>query len=173
MMKNRDYAILMLVVLLVLLAAFFLAFRIKSLQATLSEIENEKAAIEKLYEKALYFQDIKSREAELLSTVEMYKRMVPGEPDKNGITITMYQLAENNGINLNKIQFGQEIKGQRLIKVPVTINLDGNYVDIINFLKGIRQLERIYRLININLSRAEQSSDRIYADILLNAYYKR
>ena len=161
------------IILLVLVAAFLAVSGVGSLRVILGAIENERAVIEKLYEKALYLQHVKSSEHDYASVIEEYKMMIPVEPGKNEIMETMYGLAGNNGINLNKIQFGEEIKGQKLIKVPITINLDGDYIDIVSFLKNIRQQKRVYSLVNINLVRAEGSSDRIYADILLNAYYEK
>jgi Tfp pilus assembly protein PilO len=173
MLKSRNYLVLGILAVLVLTAAFLTVSGARNLQGTLDAIANERTVIEKLYEKALYLQQMKSSEYDYASLVEEYKMMIPLEPGKNQLLETMYGLAGNNGNNVNAIQFGDEIKGQKTIKVPITINLDGDYAGILNFLKNIRQQKRIYNIVNINLTRAEEKSGRVYASILINAYYEK
>ncbi|NLC67543.1 MAG: type 4a pilus biogenesis protein PilO [Clostridiaceae bacterium] len=173
MPKTNNYLVIILIMVLVFIAAFLTVSGVMNLKDTLNAIANERTVIEKLYEKALYLQQMKSSGQDYESVVDAYKMMIPHEPDKNHVLETVYGLAGNNAVNVNTVQFGEETKGQKIIKVPITINLDGDFVSIMNFLKNIRKQRRLYNIININLSRAGDQDSRIYANMLINAYYEK
>jgi len=171
MLRKRDYVILIAVLISVLAAVYLTFTEVRSLRSTLSAIEDEKNAIESLNDKAVYLQEIKNKEQDYATVLEEYNRMIPSKPGKNDIIGTMYELGKNCSVDITEIKFDAEVKGQRLMNLPFTINLNGDYIDIFSFFEGIRQQKRIYNIININLTRESSTSDNVYANILLNSYY--
>ena len=173
-MEDKKHNITRALFLIIVLIAGYLLFRrVVDYRQTLHNITLEKITIEELHKNHLYKKELEKKTDEFNALLEDYKKMIPETPKEDTIIESLADIAENRGIKLNQIQFGQRKDGERLAQIPFSISLAGEYFDLLDLLDDMRNNYRIMNINNIALRRADEITGDIVIDMTLEAFHKK
>jgi Tfp pilus assembly protein PilO len=99
-----------------------------------------------------------------------YSLAFPHTAEESSIVILLNKIAEKNALKFNDIRFNEKINKDKLTKIPITINLTGDYFDIIKYIVEIKKLDRVFSISSIVIAREYDGSQNVIADITLNIY---
>lgn len=105
-------------------------------------------------------QEIESASAELnlTSTVEQFTSLnaIPANIDQDEVIRTLIDIAERFDIDLSAINFSRASSELDSVDVlRVNASFSGNYGDLIDFLEGIEESDRLFKVSSINVQVAE------------------
>jgi len=89
------------------------------------------------------------------------------------ITYRLNRFVTQNSINLISVTFGQNVKYSKgkLMVLPVTVIINGDYLSTLNFISNIEGDSRIAEIVDINMSSSQGVNASIQSTIILNYYY--
>ena len=87
------------------------------------------------------------------------KKFLPSAPEQEKFSAEIYKLAEKNKIAVTSLQVGEitSVEKKNLSRQSIKIKLEGKYISILNFIRGLADGERFAKLENISLETAENN----------------
>jgi len=166
--KEINISVIILSV-IILIASFLLISKARIIKNTLDKITTIKDEISDLNEKLVYLKGYEKNSEEMLDMLDKYNRALPESAEENNVILELSKLASNNTIKLNEIIFDESKEENTLRKLPLSINLTGEYFDLIRFISGIIDNQRIFVVKSLSINR-DGDSEKIIADIDANTY---
>lgn len=173
--------LLTLVFLLVALALYF--FYVKSVAAIVMEKELKNADLssqEQLLSAKLTQLEEAGKQLELDSDVKTQQviNAIPDKLEQDNLILDLVEIAKKNDIQFNSIGFSiGDVEGVdgSLKKVGISAGFEGNYGDLVNFLKSIEQNGRKIVVENINiqlLGEPIEGVERVHFALSMQAFYR-
>ncbi|HOJ11278.1 MAG TPA: type 4a pilus biogenesis protein PilO [Clostridiales bacterium] len=153
----------------ILIASFLLIREIIILKGNLDNISMVNNEIDGLNEKLIYLKGYEQRADEMLGMLDKYRRALPETPEEGNIILGLSKLASENSIELGEIRFDEGTQEETLAKLPFHVNASGEYFDLVKFIVGIKDNERIFVIREVNIERNDDSQ-KLIADINIVAY---
>lgn len=170
---KKNYIIVVLLVVIIAISGYMLFTRIIDYKETINSITLEKESIEELNNRLFRLRELEKKADELTALLENYKRMIPETPEESTIITNLTDIARIRGIDMNRIQFEQEKTGEKLVQIPVKLNLTGGYFDFTALLDDIYNSYRMMNIYDISLRRADGVTGDIIIDMSLEAFHKK
>jgi Tfp pilus assembly protein PilO len=130
-------------VLLLLLGFIFL---VRPQLATLGELQAQKEQqMQQLNQYKLRYQQleaIKQESGQMALRLLNIKRAMPSEPELPSLMIEMQQLAEDSGLYLNNINFGQVADKGGYGEMTINMNVEGSFYSVLDWLQRLKSLSR-------------------------------
>jgi Tfp pilus assembly protein PilO len=169
-MDNKKLSIpIVILSVFILLASFFLIKEIISIKTVLDNIDKTENRIRDLNEKLVYLKGYEKNAEEMIKMLEKYKKALPESSGIGEIILTMEQLALDNSIQIMEIRFDEGKAEGVLNKLPIYVSATGEYFDIIGFINGIKEDERIYTFESIYIEK-DNDTQELIADLDINVY---
>jgi len=142
-----------------------------------ADVTSKSEQIEKLKTQISTF---KSTEEKMDLTTEVQKRTlinsIPVGVNQDGIIEDLVKIAGENDINLKSVSFGVSRSDETKVGVvKMNASFEGNYNDLLNFLEGIEENARFFKVTSISV----QVSDipdleikRVTFSLSIDAYYQ-
>ena len=170
---KKNYIIVVLLVVIIAISGYMLFTRIIGYKETINSITLEKESIEELNNRLFRLRELEKKADELTALLENYKRMIPETPEESTIITSLTDIARSKGIGMNRIQFEQKKNGEKLVQIPVKLNLTGGYFDFTALLDDIYNSYRMMNINDISLRRADGVTGDIIIDMSLEAFHKK
>lgn len=150
-------------ILLILISIAGYTFFTRGLAVEVSELKADiSSATEDIEEFKGKISEFEQASEELGLATEVQRReslkSVPSEMDQDEVIRDIINIAETNEIDLNSISFGEGGTDQENVSsLRINASFEGDYNDLINFLKGLEQNARLFKVgsISVQVSKVE------------------
>lgn len=150
--KGTIFGVLLIVITIVGYV-FFIKPMVEGVSVAKADLLAKKSQIEQLKTQV----DIYARaekEFELSTEVKRLESLkaVPLDSDQDEVIRDVVEIATANDVVLNSISFSQgEARKSAVGSLRVSASFEGNYGDLVNFLEGLEQNARLFRVDSINV----------------------
>ncbi|MFQ5966288.1 MAG: type 4a pilus biogenesis protein PilO [Acidimicrobiia bacterium] len=127
---------------------------IASAQDELSEAQNEELRLESQLKRLQRIQENQLLYVEALGTVET---AVPPTPQEAALLDALTVLETESGVVLEGVtlSFPQDIEGEDYSVIPMSMVIEGQYFEVLGFVYGLEDLDRIVVIKNVTISTSE------------------
>ncbi|MBI4231643.1 type 4a pilus biogenesis protein PilO, partial [Candidatus Peregrinibacteria bacterium] len=123
---------------------------------------------------------LKTTESELELTTEVQRqetlKAIPTQLDQDEVIRSVKEIADDYDIELSSISFAKGPSGKEGIgSLRISASFEGNYVDLIDFLEGLEDNSRIFKVdtINVQISTLEISEiERASFSLTIETFYQ-
>ena len=168
--KKMGLVSLLIVIISILASSYLLLSQANVIKNNISVIANTKQEISKLSKELTYLSGFEQKSEDMKTILNEYSLAFPHTAEESSIVILLNKIAEKNALKFNDIRFNEKINKDKLTKIPITINLTGDYFDIIKYIVEIKKLDRVFSISSIVIAREYDGSQNVIADITLNIY---
>lgn len=117
----------------------------------------------------------------LKSEIDNSIRLLPQNEREPEIALQVKSLSDKNGIALTSLDFEKSAeeknteKDDKIMSVPVVINLTGSYEDAVKFIKGLEDGERIavINAVKFNLDKKDSKSGQVNTEVDASFYFTK
>lgn len=103
---------------------------------------------------------IQENELTYLSAIGALEAAIPPTPQMPALIDTLAELAEDSGVQWESGTYGNptEVEGEDYFEIPVSLIVEGQFFEILGYLYGIADLERIVRVDAVSLTPTEDDA---------------
>ena len=127
------------------------------------ERQREKLQDE-LYEKeriAKNFNKFKMKVARLELELKEREKNLPSDANMDQLLKTLNELSEQSDIQISKFTPKQQVKKGFYAEIPVQMELEGSYHEIVSFFDNVSKEDRIINISNITLKNPEMRNNKV------------
>ncbi len=144
-------------------ASFFLLIQPveQSIEATDKNLANLNR---QLAEKKEIAQNLNERRREmdkLQSQLEEALTQLPERKDIEELLAQLNDIGRKSGLEISKVEPGSESSQAFFARIPIRMNVSGNYHEIATFMQEVSNMRRIVNVNNIKLSGATMKNDKV------------
>ncbi len=161
-------------VFLLLGVLYFVVF-FSSVESDYQSAKQKEKTLTEEFEKSVKskenFQKDKNEKLAKEKLAEEQKKVLPDSAELPSFLSNIQSLATGSGVKLTSWVPGEESNALFYIKVPMELSVTGNFHQIIKFLHGIGQMDRIANIENIEvkLSKDPVKSENVLVDVKCTA----
>lgn len=173
MSVNRLYRIIAYVVIVALIGALYYFMLYTPLQEELEKTKKEHerltAEIERIKPKVQNYEQFK-KEVEILDRqFSMLLEILPNEKSYNLIYDQLVDLAEKNGLKVTLFQPTNETSIDDFhAKVNFNMNVEGGYLEFVNFLHSISFINRVINLNNFTITPRKDPDGKVLVSVSMS-----
>lgn len=128
---------------------------ISSFNAQTKQIETAEKEIENLQARYGSLEKLAEVTEERLAQMQEY---LPAEMNSEKFAAQLYGVAEDKKIFINSVQFGEVSEKNSVQRQTVKIQLEADYISLLNFIREILDGERLASFENFSVARADDSN---------------
>ena len=125
------------------------------LNAETKKIETIQKEIENLQARYGNLEDLVALTEERLSQMQEY---LPAEMNAEKFIANLYKIAEDKKILINSVQVGEISATDSIQKQTIKIQLESDYISLLNFIREILDGERLASFENFSIARVDESN---------------
>jgi type IV pilus assembly protein PilO len=147
-----------------LVTALWWFFVITPTNTKISDARDQLASAEDnqvlLQTQLMRLKKIQENELTYRSAIGALEAAIPPTPQMPALIDVLAQLAEDSGVQWESGTYGNplEVEGEDYFEIPVNLSVQGQFFEVLGYLYGIADLERIVRIDAVSLS-PEQDED--------------
>ena len=166
-----------LLLLAVPVAAFFLVFepRNQDIEEAREEIRQKQAKLEALERATTTMQDLGGEIDRLTQAIALFERQLPAQRDVEVILREVAELAKKHDLMVESLRTDKVIPEAGYSKLPIRMQITGDFDSFYSFLLDLERLERITALPMLDLARNKQKRDEgpeMKADLRLDIFFE-
>ena len=166
-----------LLLLAVPVAAFFLVFepRNRDIEEAREEIRQKQAKLEALERATTTIQDLGGEIDRLTRAIAMFERQLPAQRDVEVILREVAELAKKHDLLIESLRTDKVIPEAGYAKLPIRMQITGNFDSFYSFLLDLERLERITALPMLELNRNKREREQgpeMQADVRLDIFFE-
>jgi type IV pilus assembly protein PilO len=114
---------------------------------------------------------IQENELTYRSAIGALEAAIPPTPQMPALIDTLAELAEDSGVEWESGSYGNpiEVEGEDYFEIPVSLAVQGQFFEVLGYLYGIADLERIVRIDAVTLSPTEDETGFTVEDVAISA----
>ncbi|MEK6701867.1 MAG: type 4a pilus biogenesis protein PilO [Planctomycetota bacterium] len=174
-MRTGLRELLLLVVLLgVPVASFFLVFRPQNaeIKAAKAEIEIKRAVLVKLREETARSADLEKSNKQILGKIQAIEARLPSKKEVENVVRQVSDLAVAAGLGPPSMKSAKAIKTATYMEQPLELATDGSFTGFYDFVVKLEQLARITKMTDLKLKRKLDDDGRMEATFTLSIYHQ-
>jgi type IV pilus assembly protein PilO len=167
-----------LIFLLVLLAmpvsSYWFVFRPQNveIEAAKKEIEHKELLLEKLATATQQSADLARANEEISEAISLVESRLPNNKEVEVILEQVAELARRSKLELPKVKAGKPVAAARYMEQPLEMTMQGDFDDFYAFLLKLERLDRITRVLDLNLERLDKENGSMVATFTLSIYFE-
>jgi len=132
-----------------------------------SEEDNEVL----LQTQLLRLKKIQESELTYRSAIGALDAAIPSMPQMPALIDTLAELAEDSGVQWDSGTYGNpvEVEGEDYFEIPVSLTVQGQFFEVLGYLYGIADLERIVRIDAVSLSPTQDDAGFTIETVAISA----
>ncbi len=160
---------------LVLVTALWYLFVISPTNTKITEAEDQLASAQDnqvlLQTQLMRFKKIQENELTYRSAIGALEAAIPPTPQMPALIDVLAQLAVDSGVEWESGTYGNpvEVEGEDYYEIPVSLSVQGQFFEVLGYLYGIADLERIVRIDAVSLSPAEDDAGFTIENVSISA----
>lgn len=167
--------LMLLVILLgVPLASFFLVFRPMNAEIRLArqEVDHRKGMLEKLRTETARSADLRRANDEIAKTIKGVEERLPSTKEVDNIVRQISELAVDSGLEPPQLKTAKVVKMASYMDQPLEITTQGSFDGYYDFLLKLERLPRITRISDMDLERHLEKEGVVKATFTLSIYFQ-
>jgi type IV pilus assembly protein PilO len=158
-----------------LITALWWFFVISPMNTRISDAEDQlQSAVDNevlLRTQLMRLKKIQENELTYLSAIGALDAAIPPTPQMPALIDTLAQLAEDSGVRWDSGTYGNpvEVDGEDYFEIPVNLTVQGQFFEVLGYLYGISDLERIVRIDAVSLTPSENDDGFTVEDVAITA----
>jgi len=158
-----------------LITALWWFFVISPMNTRISDAEDQlQSAVDNevlLRTQLMRFKKIQENELTYLSAIGALDAAIPPTPQMPALIDTLAQLAEDSGVQWESGTYGNpvEVDGEDYFEIPLNLTVRGQFFEVLGYLYGISDLERIVRIDAVSLTPSEDDDGFTVEDVAISA----
>jgi type IV pilus assembly protein PilO len=114
---------------------------------------------------------IQENELTYRSAIGALDAAIPHSPQMPALIDTLAELAEDSGVVWEAGTYGNpiEVEGEDYFEIPLNLAVQGQFFEVLGYMYGISDLERIVRIDAVTLSPTEDDDGFIVEDVSISA----
>lgn len=114
---------------------------------------------------------IQDNELTYRSAIGALDAAIPPSPQMPALIDTLSELAEDSGVIWEAGTYGNpvEVEGEEYFEIPINLTVQGQFFEVLGYLYGISDLERVVRIDAVTLSPTEDDDGFIIEDVSIAA----
>ncbi|MGL5429806.1 MAG: type 4a pilus biogenesis protein PilO [Vibrio sp.] len=149
---------------------FYLMPKQDQINALKQEEQTVKATLRIKANKVAALPQIQAQLDELKQRYDFLLRQLPVQKELASMLASVNQLGLDNSLTFTRIDWGERQNQAFLYRLPLNIELTGNYHDIGDFSQAIAQLPRIIHFDDIDWQRVSQESSTLHFRVRAYTY---
>lgn len=166
--------ILVVVLLMLVIQGFGVWFYIMPQQETLERLKQKeqtlKATLQIKANKVATLPKLQSQVDELTSRYDYLLQQLPVQKELASMLAAVNELGIDNALTFTRIDWGEKQNKQFLFRLPLNIELTGDYHDIGDFSAAIAKLPRIISFDDVSWQRVSQESSTLHFRVRAYTY---
>lgn len=166
--------LVVLLMLLLLIQGFGYWFYLKPEQARLDNLIQEeqtlKVALRIKANKVAALPQLQSQLDELTTRYELLLQQLPAQKELATMLASVNELGIDNKLTFTRIDWGEKQSEHFLYRLPLNIELTGDFHDIGRFSQAIATLPRIITFKDVTWQRVSQESETLHFRVKANTY---
>jgi Tfp pilus assembly protein PilO len=166
--------ILILVLLGVPIASYFLVFRPQNIeiQQAKDEIDHKRSILDKLRQETAASSDLKKTNDEIAERIRAIEARLPTNKEVETVVRQIADLCTGAGLEVPQMKTAKSIKAATYMEQPLELSTSGKFNGFYQFLLQLEQLARITRMTDLKLKRAADSESNMQATFTLSIYHQ-
>ncbi len=169
--STKNYIIMGLVALVLILGFVLLYVQANALSDTRIEVQEEEMAVLAAQSRLNRLMEHRERASEYEQRLAFASRMIPRQPGEDNILRYIYRLADDNDLRAVEIRFDTRSEMNGYTEMPLSITVEGSFQNTRSMLSQLYNGERAIRVDNINLNRTGEAGSVLRITISANAFY--
>lgn len=169
----RDL-IFLLVLLGVPVASFWFVFRPQNTEIIQAkrEIEHKEQMLNSLTKATEQTADLVKANEEIKRAIELIEARLPTTKEVEVILQQVAEIAVSNKLTLVKVKSEKPVQAAAYMEQPLTMQVTGRFEGFYSFLLDLERLDRITRMPDIKIERADKQDGLINANFTLSIYFE-
>jgi Tfp pilus assembly protein PilO len=171
--------LLILILLGVPVASFFLVFRPQNadITAARSEIAHKKSVLDKLREETSRSADLQKTNLEIADRIQKIESRLPSKKEVEAVVRQVSDLAVAAGLDPPQMKTLKSIKAATYMEQPLELSTEGEFGGFYEFVLKLEQLTRITRMTDLKLAKSasknpEDEQGKMQATFTLSIYFQ-
>ena len=158
-----------------LITALWWFFVISPMNTRISDAEDQlQSAVDNevlLRTQLMRLKKIQENELTYLSAIGALEAAIPPTPQMPALIDTLAQLAEDSGVQWDAGTYGNpvEVDGEDYFEIPVNLTVRGQFFEVLGYLYGIADLDRIVRIDAVSLTPEEDDDGFTVENVAISA----
>jgi type IV pilus assembly protein PilO len=173
-MGSHLRAILIILVISLPLASYFLVF--KPLNAQINhekgETEHHEALLAKLQEETARNVNLQQANTEIQSSIRLIEARLPSNKEVDAVVRQVSNLAVESNLAPPAMRTGKPVQSTLYKEQPIEMETAGNFVDFFTFLAKVEKLPRIMRIHDLKIAREPKDNMELKANFTLSIYFQ-
>lgn len=149
---------------------FYLAPEEHRLNSLIQEEQDLKVALRIKANKAAALPQLQSQLDDLTTRYELLLRQLPVQKELATMLASVNELGIDNDLTFTSIEWGEKQSEHFLYRLPLNIELTGDFHDIGRFSQAIATLPRIITFTDVTWQRVSQESETLHFRVKANTY---
>ena len=171
---HKKIIMVALVILAIVAGLVLIYVQYNNLRQLKIEVEEEELTLNRF--KALLEQRLEHEKNAPIyqKEIAMLQVMMPDKPEEEELLRYFAYLAEEYDLRVNQIGFGARVIDEEkgFVQMPLAINLEGRYHQLVNLLGHLRHGERAVRIDNLDVSLSGEDSAQLQINISASAFHR-
>jgi len=173
-MNNTKSKILLISSFVIIILLLVLSvFKIMHIRETSAEIDQYNITINQKEKILSELKALKDYQSELDNAYKVLNEQIPAISDEQRVIALLDQYSKENEVVLLNINFGEVKEKDSFNELSLGLSFSGEYSSILKMLENMKNGERLFRIDDIQLSRIENNSKNIKADISAAVFYNK
>nr|WP_319555306.1 type 4a pilus biogenesis protein PilO [uncultured Vibrio sp.] len=149
---------------------FFLVPKEERLNDLIQQEETLKIALRIKANKVASLPQLQSQLDEISTRYELLLRQLPAQKELATMLASVNELGIDNKLTFTRIDWGEKQSDHFLFRLPLNIELTGDFHDIGRFSQAIATLSRIITFQDVTWQRVSQESETLHFRVRANTY---
>lgn len=136
------------------------------------EIEHKEKMLDKLDSATRQSTDLVRANEEITAAITAVESRLPDDKEVEVILEQVADLARKSRLELPKVKSGKPVAAARYMEQPLEMVIRGNFDDFYEFLLRVERLDRITRMMNLQLERLDKEDGSMTATFTLSIYFE-
>ncbi len=160
---------------LVLVTALWYLFVISPTNTKVAEAEEQLAVAQDnqvlLQTQLMRYKKIQENELTYRSAIGALEAAIPPTPQMPALIDVLAQLAVDSGVEWESGTYGNpvEVEDEDYYEIPISLSVQGQFFEVLGYLYGIADLERIVRIDAVSLSPTEDDAGFTIENVSISA----
>lgn len=155
-------------------SSYWFVFRPQNeeIEAAKKEIEHKELLLEKLAAATQQSADLQRANEEISDAISLVESRLPNNKEVEVILEQVAELARKSKLELPKVKAGKPVAAARYMEQPLEMTMQGDFDDFYEFLLKLERLDRITRILDLNLERLDKENGSMVATFTLSIYFE-
>jgi type IV pilus assembly protein PilO len=155
-------------------SSYWFVFRPQNeeIQTAKKEIEHKELMLERLSEATAQRTSLEEENEQIASAIDLVEGRLPDDKEVEVILEQVAELARKSRLLLPKVKTQKPVAAARYMEQPIEMEMRGDFDRFYAFLLKLEKLDRITRMLDLELERVDQEDGFMTATFTLSIYFQ-